>query len=98
MPLQLPAVPHASVAPPQITGTTNEVMAQALLYHHALVSNYGMPSIAHCEERICSLVLDRPKNSVVVISAGYGAADAAQVAEANRYKLDVEREVHPDGR
>ena len=41
---------------------------------------------------------DRPKNSVVVISAGYGAANAAQVAEANRYKLDVEREVHPDGR
>ncbi len=41
---------------------------------------------------------DRPKTSVVVISAGYGAANAAQVAEANRYKLDVEREVHPDGR
>ena len=49
MPVQAPAIPHPSVAPPQITGTTNEVMAQALLYQHALVSNYGMPSTGRCE-------------------------------------------------
>ena len=46
-----------------------------------------------------SLVPDRnTKNSVVVISAGLGAANAAQVAEAIRYKLDLERDMHPDSR
>ncbi|KAL4529401.1 hypothetical protein Ndes2437B_g09010 [Nannochloris sp. 'desiccata'] len=52
--------------PPQISdavGTTAEDVAEALLYHHRVLSSYG-----------------------------YGAA----TTEANRYKLDVEREVHPD--